>query len=132
MPWPLWEDEGAGRAEVSHCGVGKSHYRVSYSKDVEVPWSLRQDGLEGVRQKRDGWEEGRAAAGLRPEVIKDPLEGASCLHSLPPCPGDALKSSEGIVGSSWEEESSYQGCTAGQEQGRAGQGRAVLPGTAFL
>jgi hypothetical protein len=60
VPQPLWEDEGAERTGVSHCGVGKSHYRVSHSKDTEVSWSLRQDRLEGVCmiEAGAGWEGG--------------------------------------------------------------------------
>lgn len=56
----------------------ESHYRASHSKDMEVSWSLRQDGLEGVMiESGSGWEGGReggAAVGLRPGVL---TKGAS-------------------------------------------------------
>lgn len=40
--------------------------RVSLSRGVEVSWSLRQDGLEGLRQKQGvvGREGGRDRSGL--------------------------------------------------------------------
>lgn len=72
VPWRLWESEGAGRTEWKRLTMEeKGRCRVSHSRGIEVSWSLRHDGLEGLWWKQVGGKEGGAAAGWRTGVLTE-------------------------------------------------------------